>query len=124
MLPQLLQAPALSGPLAAAAASMGLLGQQGLPALPLLGMPTAAALGAAPAGAAPELLLQLLSQQQQLGVDAAAGAAAVRPGPGLPPGLSPGFPLQAAGLLQAGGFPAGALLQALAAPGMGLVAQQ
>jgi hypothetical protein len=116
MLPQLLQAPALSGPLAAAAASMGLLGQQGLPALPLLGMSPAAALGGAPVGPAPELLLQLLSQQQQLGMD----AAAVRAAPGLPAG----FPLQAAGLLQAGGFPAGALLQALAAPGMGLVAQQ
>jgi hypothetical protein len=120
MLPQLLQAPALSGPLAVAASSMGLLGHAGLPAVPLLGMPPAAALGGAPGSPPPELLLQLLTQQQQLGMDAAAGAAAVRAAPGLPGG----FPLQAAGLLQGGGFPAGALLQALAAPGMGLVAQQ
>jgi hypothetical protein len=123
MLPQLLQAPVLSAPLAAAASSMGLLGPQGLPAMPLLGMPAAAALGGAPAGPAPELLLQLLSQQQQqLGLDAIAGVAALRPGAGL----APGFPLQGMGpgLLQGAGFPAGALLQALAAPGLGLVAQQ
>jgi hypothetical protein len=120
MLPSLLQAPALSGPLAAAAASsMGLLRPQGPASLPLLGMPAAAAplAGAAAAPAAPELLLQLLSQQHN-----ADGAAAVRPAAGMPAGLPLGG--MAPGLLQAGGFAAGALLQALAAPGMGLVAQQ
>uniref|UniRef100_A0A383V4L8 Uncharacterized protein n=1 Tax=Tetradesmus obliquus TaxID=3088 RepID=A0A383V4L8_TETOB len=118
MLPGLLQAHALPGPLAAvaAASSMGLLGQQGAASLPLplLGMPAAASLGAGPSS---ELLLQLLSQQH--GAD---GAAAVRPAPGIPAGMPLGG--IAPGLLQGGGFAAGALLQALAAPGLGLVAQQ
>ncbi|WIA09959.1 hypothetical protein OEZ85_010171 [Tetradesmus obliquus] len=59
----------------------------------------------------------LLSQQH--GAD---GAAAVRPAPGIPAGMPLGG--IAPGLLQGGGFAAGALLQALAAPGLGLVAQQ
>ncbi|WIA30027.1 hypothetical protein OEZ86_000123 [Tetradesmus obliquus] len=73
-----------------------------------------ASLGAGPSS---ELLLQLLSQQH--GAD---GAAAVRPAPGIPAGMPLGG--IAPGLLQGGGFAAGALLQALAAPGLGLVAQQ